>query len=281
MTELLKSTREPFFLECEDRRLFSIFHSPENRDAIHGGVVYFAPFTEEANRARRMANLLAENLSSTGTGALLFDYSSAGDSSGEFSQARWDDWISDGCAAIEWLYQRIKKPVALVGLRLGAALALECAQNVGHDISRIVLWQPVTNGRTYFTQFLRIRLAAALAESGPHETTKDLVKRLSGGETLEIAGYKVAPALADAVNGINLIDLAPPPKSKVHWFEVTTGENSELMPPSEQIVSRWRAAGLEVATSVVAGEQFWATQELATALPLIDATRTALAGQPA
>jgi exosortase A-associated hydrolase 2 len=277
VTELLKSFREPFFLECGNRRLFSIFHSPENRDAIHGGVVYFAPFTEEANRARRMASLLAENLSGTGTGALLFDYSSVGDSSGNFSQARWDDWVSDGCAAIDWLYQKIGGPISVVGLRLGAVVALKCAQNVGRDISRIVLWQPVTNGRTYFTQFLRIRLAAALAESGARETTKDLMERLSGGETLEIAGYKIGPALADAVTRTDPADIVPPLASKVHWFEVTTGENYDLLPPSEKTVLQWREAGVDVTTAVVAGEQFWATQEITTTRSLIDATRFALA----
>ncbi len=281
MTELLTSSREPFFLECEDRRLFSIFHAPEKPAAIHGGAVYFAPFAEEANRARRMASLLANDLSSTGTGTLLFDYSSAGDSSGEFAQARWDDWVSDGCAAIEWLYRKIGKPVALVGLRLGAAMALECAQKVGLDIPRIVLWQPVTNGRTVFTQFLRIRLAASLSAGGDHETTKDLMERLSGGETIEVAGYKVAPALADAIDRVNLVDLAPPLASKVHWFEVTTSEDDELMPPSQKAVLRWRDAGVDVTTYAIAGEQFWATQEITTALPLIDATRTALAGPSA
>jgi exosortase A-associated hydrolase 2 len=281
VTELLKSNREPFFLECEDRRLFSIFHSPGDRAAVHGGAVYFAPFTEEANRARRMASLLAENLSGTGVGTLLFDYSSAGDSSGEFSQARWDDWVSDGCAAIEWLHQKIGKPVALVGLRLGAAIALECAQKIGREFPHIVLWQPVTNGRTFFTQFLRIRLAASLADGGTRETTKDLMERLSDGETLEIAGYNVAPALADAVNGVNFGDLVPPPAAKIHWFEVTTGEDDALMPPSQNAVSRWREAGVDVAASVIAGEQFWATQEIATALPLIEATQTALAGPSA
>jgi len=281
VTELLNSSREPFFLECEDRRLFSIFHSPENRAAIQGGAVYFAPFTEEANRTRRMASLLADNLSRAGTATLLFDYSSTGDSSGAFSQARWDDWVSDGCAAIEWLYRQIGKPIALVGLRLGAAMALECAQKVGLDIPRIVLWQPVTNGRTFFTQFLRIRLAASLAEGGNRETTRDLMERLSGGETMEVAGYKVAPALADAVNRVNLADLAPPVASKVHWFEVTTGEDDELMPASQMAVLRWREAGVDVATAAITGEQFWATQEIATALPLIDATRAALAGPPA
>ena len=277
MTELLKSTREPFFLECEDRRLFSIFHSPENRAAIKGGAVYFAPFAEEANRARRMASLLADKLSSTGTATLLFDYASTGDSSGEFSQARWDRWVSDGCAAIEWLHRKIGKPVALVGLRLGAVMALECAKKIGLDIPRIVLWQPVTSGRTVFTQFLRIRLAASLAEGGDRDTTKDLMERLSGGETLEVAGYEITPALADAVNGVNLVDFVPPPASKIHWFEVTTGEDDELMPPSQKAVLQWRDAGVDVVASTIAGEQFWATQEIATALPLIDATQTALA----
>lgn len=280
MTEFLKSTREPFFLECEDRRLFAIYHSPENRSALQGGAVYFAPFAEEANRTRRMASLLAENLSCAGTGTLLFDYSSTGDSSGKFSQARWENWIADGCAAIEWLHQRIKQPVSLIGLRLGAVMALECAQKVGLDIPRVVLWQPVTNGRTFLTQFLRIRLAASLAEGGPRESTKDLMERLSGGEALEIAGYKVAPSLADAVNGVKLADLVPPTVSKVHWFEVTSGEDDELTPSSQNAVLQWRDAGVDIGTSAIAGEQYWATQEIAIAPSLIEATRTALSGPP-
>jgi len=281
VTELPKSSREPFFIESEGRRLFSIFHSPASRAPVHGGAVYFAPFAEEANRTRRMASLLADELGGAGTATLLFDYSSTGDSSGEFLQARWDEWISDGYAAISWLKQKTGKPVALVGLRLGAAVALECARIAGLDRPRIVLWQPVTNGRTYFTQFLRIRLAASLTSGKERETTKDLMDRLAGGETLEVAGYKIAPALAQAIDRLNLADFVPPPESKVHWFEVTTGDDKELMPPSRKAVSRWCESAVDVATSVVSSEQFWATQEIATAPPLIDATRIALSGPAA
>lgn len=228
-----------------------------------------------------MANLLAESLGGTDTGTLLFDYSSTGDSSGEFSQARWDNWVSDGCAAIEWLHRKIEKPVSLVGLRLGAVLALECAQKVGIEIPRIVLWQPATNGRTLFTQFLRIRLAASLAASGDRESTKDLMDRLAGGETLEVAGYEIAPALADAINRVTIADFVPPRGSKIHWMEIMTGEDGALMPPSQKIITGWRDADIDIATSVIAGEQFWATQEISTAPTLIDATRNALAGSSA
>ena len=276
MTESLKTYRDPFFLNCEGRRLFSIFHAPENQAAIQGGAVYFAPFAEEANRTRRMASLLAENLSASGSGTLLFDYSSTCDSSGDFSEARWNRWVADGCAAIDWLRKKIDKPITLIGLRLGAALALECARKAGGGTSRIVLWQPVTSGRTLFTQFLRIRLAAALAEGGGSETTKDLMERLASGETLEVAGYEIAPELAEAINRVNIADLVPPPGCQIHWLEMTTGANDTLMPPSQKAVSGWRNAGVEVETAVLAGEQFWATQEIATAPALIDATRAAL-----
>ena len=105
--------------------------------------------------------------------------------------------------------------------------------------------------------------------------------RLSEGETLEIAGYAIPPALADAINRVSLADLVPPPASQVHWFEVTTSGDDDLMPPSQKTVLQWRDAGGDIETSTVVSEQFWATQEIATAPPLIEATRNALTGPPA
>jgi hypothetical protein len=50
---------------------------------------------------------------------------------------------------------------------------------------------------------------------------------------------------------------------------------------SRRVVEAWRASGVPVEASTVAGEQFWATQELSTAPALIDATVAAVgAGRP-
>jgi hypothetical protein len=129
-----------------------------------------------------------------------------------------------------------------------------------------------------FSQFLRIRLASALANGDERETSKDLMERLSKGEVLEIAGYEITSELAESINQAILSENSPPQTSEIHWLEVTTDENGTLMPPSEKVILGWRNAGANVATSVISGEQFWATQEIATAPPLIDATRSALAG---
>lgn len=280
MTESRPTCREPFFLDCEDRRLFSIFHAPTDPPALHGGAVYFAPFAEESNRTRRMASLLGQSLSQAGTGTLLFDYSSTGDSSGEFSEATWANWVADGCAALDWLYSRINKPVAVIGLRLGAMLALECAKKAGVEIPNIVLWQPVTSGRTHFAQFLRIRLAAALSKDGDRETTKDLMARLAQGDFLDVAGYRISPALAQAIDQRSLGQLNPPAGSKLHWFEVAANDGADLLPPSQNTISTWRDGGADIDVSVVEGEQFWATLEITTAPHLLESTVAALTGTP-
>lgn len=272
------AARHPFFLERNGSRLFCLLHRPAGGPP-RGGVLFFAPFAEEMNRSRRMATLLGEALGGLGYATLVFDYAGTGDSDGAFADARWDGWVADGRRALARLGEETDGPVALVGLRLGAAAALELARDAGTACGRIVLWQPVVSGAMLLTQFLRIRIAAALGGgAGAAETTSALRDRLKAGETLEIAGYALAPELAEAIDGLRLGALAPPDGTITDWLEVAAEDGAALTPAGETVIERWRETGARIAAATVPGEPFWTLQETTTAPALIAETARRIAG---
>ncbi len=54
---------------------------------------------------------------------------------------------------------------------------------------RFSLWQPVANGKTFLTQFLRLRVAGEMM-AGRAIGTEAMRSQLQNGETLEIGGYE-------------------------------------------------------------------------------------------
>jgi exosortase A-associated hydrolase 2 len=82
---------EAFFLPVEPGQRLCIFHHPAARPT-RGGVVYVHPFAEEMHKARRMAALQARRLADEGFAVMQIDLHGCGDSSGDFSEARWDLW---------------------------------------------------------------------------------------------------------------------------------------------------------------------------------------------
>ena len=102
-----------------------------------------------------------------------------------------------------------------------------------------------------------------------------LRQQLAAGQAVEIAGYTVAPGLAD---GLEKADLQPPAISpgRVTWFELSTRDEATLAPVSQQRIDQWRAAGFKVDATVVRGPGFWQTAEIEDAPELIAATLAAL-----
>lgn len=271
MTQLPASRRAlPFFLDSAPGQRFCLYYPPAG--ACHGAVLYVHPFGEEMNKTRRMAALQARALAALGYGVLQIDLHGCGDSSGEFGEARWEQWQRDVALGAAWLRKELGRPVSLWGLRLGALLALEHARAAeSGTIERVVLWQPVPAGAQYLTQFLRLRVAAEMMGDQKSGGTDALRATLRAGETLEIGGYELAPALADAIEARTAATLAVT-SCPVHWLEVVASPERPLGPVSVRVTEAWRQAGVDVHTHVVAGQSFWATQEITECGALIDAT---------
>ena len=260
------------FLAVDDTPLASRFviHHPARPGPPRALVVYVHPFAEEMNKSRRMAGLQARALARSGWFVLQVDLHGCGDSDGDFADATWERWISDGHHAADWLHRRSGFAPALWGLRAGCLLVTAVASRLASPTD-LVFWQPVSSGKQHLQQFLRLRLAGALLGAQPAaDGTGGLRGQLDGGAVIEIAGYSLSPGLA---LGLDAARLAPPAGSaRLFWLEVCAGETVELSAVARLAIQTWQSAGWRVCAMAIAGASFWQTAEIEELPGLIEAT---------
>lgn len=263
----------PFFLSGAAGKLFALYFPPLREPVTERGVLYFPPFAEEMNKARRMAVLQARKLANLGHSVLLIDLFGTGDSEGDFAEARWDIWRTDLIAAADWLSERGSKGLIFWGLRLGTLLAAELATTVIRwPVERLVLWQPVARGETFMTQFLRLRIAADISSKRSRSvTTQELRESLWRGAPLEIAGYTLAPEMLRAVDSLD-IRKAASANCPADWFEIAMDDGRPVSAIGRHVLDTWRAAGMQVTPHVMAGEPFWSTLEITVVTELLERT---------
>ena len=165
------------FIDGGAGRIFLTEHGPRDAGSVATALLILPAFAEEMNKSRRMYTLLAAELAARGTVTVVLDYQGCGDSEGDFEDARWSNWERDVRCAIDWIREGFGElPLALLGHRLGAALALTAATAPTARIERLLWWQPVLQGQQFLTQFLRLRIAGGLTGAGAddRETTQSL-----------------------------------------------------------------------------------------------------------
>jgi len=229
-------------------------------------------FNEEMNRCRSMVTILAQTLARQGIGTLIIDLYGTGESDGEYGDARWETWIDDIHRATEWLDAQTGGCLALLGIRLGFSLAVSAA--LAQQKSRaLIAWQAVVDGKSYFTQFMRMKIAANMDRTDiPKETSGGMRAQLAAGSSIEIAGYEISPELGSAIDGMKLSELLPPEPSKVIWLEKSPGEEQALSPTSEKLIESWRQAGRVAEVMLYDGPAFWALHERFLAPDLVSKT---------
>lgn len=259
-----------FFLPAAggEQRL-CIFHAPAA--APRSKLLYLHPFAEEMNKSRRMAALACRALAEAGHAVLQIDLRGCGDSSADFGDASWADWLADVRLALSELDRRTPDvPLWLWSLRAGCLLA---AADWGRPVNHL-LWQPMTSGKLALQQFLRLKLAAEMAGGAGKGLMEQLRSALSAGQPVEIAGYRLNPGLAA---GLEAARLAPAgPAARVEWLELSPREGATLTPVGEQAAQLWREAGWSLRARILQGPGFWATTEIELVPALVRATVEAL-----
>ena len=264
---------EAFFLPAATGQRFCIRHLVETGTPVRGAIVYVHPFAEEMNKARRMAALQARAMAVAGYAVLQVDLYGCGDSSGDFGDASWSDWIDDVLLACEWFHRQTGAVLWLWGLRAGCLVAAEAARR--HDaVGGLLFWQPVLSGKQHLQQFLRLKTAGEMLSGESPGIANRLRTDLAQGHPVQIAGYSLPPGLA---RGLEDAALALPERAiRVAWLEISSAQNGHLSPAATSRLEKWRVQGHAVRGQAVCGPSLWQTVEIAESPDLVTATLAAL-----
>ncbi|MDM4764898.1 hydrolase 2, exosortase A system-associated [Pelomonas sp. SE-A7] len=255
---------QPFFLDSPSGgHRYCLYHPARRSEGSLGKILYLAPFADEMNKARRMAALQARAFAAEGYEVLQLDPLGCGDSSGDFGDASWQAWLDDVKQASDWLMaQPGGRTLWLWGLRAGCLLAVEAHKTLPYP-SQLLLVQPPASGKTLMQQFLRLKVAGEMLDSGSKGLMASLRSELDQGRSVEVAGYLLPAALA---KGLEAAPLTPPEGDgagrRLVWIEVSSREAPEWTPVALQAQQRWRDAGYAVQNGFAQGPAFWQTTEI-------------------
>lgn len=279
---------EAFFLPVDGGQRFCLYY-PAQAGTPRGQVLYIHPFAEEMNKARRMAALQSRALATVGFDVLQIDLLGCGDSSGDFGDATWKNWVNDVVLGCRWVRSRRNTPATghghvplwLWGLRAGCLLAAEAASEMAEPCN-FLFWQPPSSGKPMMQQFLRLKVAGDMLGGQSKGVMESTRAQLAQGTSVEIAGYMLSPGL---VSRLEQAMLAPPVGTgetrRLEWFELSTREDVEVSPISAKTIAQWQQAGVAVGDHIVRGPAFWQTSEIEDAPALIAATTAALSSMSA
>jgi len=277
MTDRLPVRPRACLVQGPGGALQGVYYPAAAGATARGDLLYVPPFTEEMNRCRAMAAMQAHALAELGFGTLVLDPRGTGDSAGEFVEGTWSAWRDDLQCGIDWLRSHGNGCAGLWGVRLGAIMAAELAVRDGR-VPRLLLWQPVLNGKTFFTQFLRIRIAAEIDQPDGVKSTETLRSALAAGESIEVSGYRVGPALGADLDKLQFPAANALGQVEVSWLEVLPSADATPPRASTKLVEDQGAAGVRIGFQTVVGPPFWQVHEREVAPELIDATARAVDG---
>lgn len=182
----------------DDRPRFGWLYAPDECGTL--GVVIVPPFGMDDICAHRTLRHLAETSARSGFITLRFDLDGCGDSAGDDSDpARVESWIASVLDACDRVRSAGAKQLLLVGVRLGATLAVLAAQR-RNDVAALAAFNAVIRGKTWLRE-LRAFQAAMNLQASPEETDID-------GQ--EAGGFLLATKTCEALETIDLTCVGPP-----------------------------------------------------------------------
>ena len=252
-----------------------IHHAPQGQTAL-GAVLHVPAFGEEMNKSRRSVALGARALSAAGFAVLQIDLLGCGDSEGDSGDADWQIWLEDLKAALQWLGARHPGAAPWIwSHRSGCLLAADLARQLGWS-PRLLLWQPVLQGRSVVQQLLRLKAAAAWAEGNGKQVTDQAKADLAQGKALEVSGYTFSAELIQHLEAAQfLLPAIQQPgmaANPVVWLEIGGPSATEPNPAAQAKIASLTQAGYTVHCSVVQGPSFWQTTEIEEATELVAET---------
>lgn len=240
---LMQETRvvlpaRPIVFEAPDGPLAGYWHAVGRQPAPALGVVLCAPWGREAVCTHATLRDLAGRLVEAGLPVLRFDAHGCGDATGADTDAdRVGAWRRSIHAAADTLRRRAGvRRVVLVGLRLGAMLALQAASE-RDDVAACVALMPVASGRRYLRELQALR--------GQTDTDAD------PQADWDVGGFVLTAETRAALRALDLAALAVAPRLPAERLLVI--ERADLPSDSSAWCAPLQARGVAVRSLQVDG----------------------------
>jgi len=250
--------------------LAGILHHPASPPA-RAAVLVVPPFAEEQKFSHRVFVNLSRELARRDIATLRFDLSASGDSFGDSRDATLRGWKEDIRSARAVLETRFPRaPLVLVGLRLGATLALEAAGDPP-PLAALVLWEPVQSGEKYIDEILRRRMIKEMMTTGRKATGREAVLReLEASGVIDLDGVALGRTLIEEISALDAQTLAARFPGRVLLVQISY--NAKVSPALESLAKKLAETGADVRTVGIRLETIWDRVELVDATELIRTT---------
>jgi exosortase A-associated hydrolase 2 len=236
-----------------------------------GAVLFCNPLFEERKSSQRVMVECARALCRDGLMVLRFDYRGCGDSSGNFKEFVPSDWMDDISNASKLLSERAGKgECGVLGLRLGANLAVRSTID-GLSPGFLILWEPVVEGNSYIEHELRRKGLREMVTSGKGRASRQASSdMLASGESVDLDGYELTPALFKSIKELSLGDDLPSISKPLFIANIThSDEPSAGMAPIRDLLQT-----PDQVFEVTKEQPFWNRIGLIKCPELLEKTRT-------
>lgn len=227
--EPVRNAAQPGYLGEPDRPRFAWLHQPQTPNGI--GMVIVPPFGFEAVCAHRSMRHLAEAAAQAGIAAVRVDLDGTGDSAGDDHDAgRWEAWLSSIDDACALLLASGARRLVLVGIRLGAMLAVQAAMR-RNDVEGLVVIAAVANGKAYLREARLLQMALDLPPPPASIPTDGLH---------EIVGFAITDETRASISAIDLLAMQACPAPAILMIE------RDDFPPQDALANALQALGATV-----------------------------------
>jgi len=193
------------------REMVGVYQTAASDGAPRARFLLCRPLGQEAVRTAAIYRVVGERLARERCESLRFDYHGTGDSPGQEEDQSLSGWLDDTLAAHEQLQDHGDEvPVIWFGMGLGATLALRAALRARKPPAQLVLWEPVLDGPTYVRQLMEghqrelVRMFRV-----PWDRLLDSGKAVEPDLPGDILGFQVGPSLADELQALRDVQVAP------------------------------------------------------------------------
>lgn len=176
------------YFEVPGAHLYTVLHAA--RDPI-ARVLLVGPFASERHYSYIPWVRWARYLAARKIECLRYDYRGIGESTGAFSEMRFENWIEDVQLLADWLKRCTPDaPLLLHGLELGALLAAKAFETGFGDA--LLLWAPplTANDALRTTLLRRVAMDNAFKYGDERKPALHYLKQLEEGGCLEVEGYQ-------------------------------------------------------------------------------------------